>query len=317
MGRNPAVQLGKTDDEIWPPDVAAGLREHDRAVLESGRPLEVVEVVPAPDGSPQHWLAFKFPFQDSAGALLLGGVSVNITERVRAEAKLRALSNRLVEVQEEERRALARELHDELGQSLTALRFTVEQLGALVGDDARPRAAEARAAIEEMLARVRDLSSDLRPPLLDHVGLAPALGSLVERYTARTGIRVGFRHTGLGRRFDLHVETAAYRIVQEALTNVGRHARVTEAAVRVWADADCLAAQIEDHGVGFDPAAVATSGRSCGLAGMAERARLLGGELAIESNPGSGTHVFARLPIRPPPDTRRGGGRGEEGPAAS
>jgi signal transduction histidine kinase len=132
--------------------------------------------------------------------------------------------------------------------------------------------------------------------MLDDLGLLPALLWLVERYTAQTGVRVSFERGPLPERFDPAVETAAYRIVQEALTNVARHAGVREAVVRLWADADWLGLQVEDRGAGFDPRAVA--GPSAGLSGMRERAQLLGGHLEVESAPGQGTRVTAGLPLR-------------------
>ena len=128
-------------------------------------------------------------------------------------------------------------------------------------------------------------------------GLLSALRGLIERYTANTGVRVNFHHVGLDRRFRPELETAAYRIVQEALTNVARHARVREVEVRLWVDAETLRVQVEDHGVGFDREAVLAAGRSAGLPGMHERVMLLGGQLSVESTPGGGAHLLAELPL--------------------
>jgi signal transduction histidine kinase len=114
-------------------------------------------------------------------------------------------------------------------------------------------------------------------------------------------VRVTFKHTGLeGRRFAPEVETAAYRIVQEALTNVARHAGVSEVTVQLWTDQDTLSVQIEDRGTGFDPEAAQASGNTTGLTGMRERAVLLGGRLTVESAPAAGTHVTAELPLGDP-----------------
>jgi signal transduction histidine kinase len=211
-------------------------------------------------------------------------------------ARLQALSRRLEEVQEEQRRRLARELHDEVGQTLTSLKFALEASAAAPPEAAAAKLGEARALIEEALSQVRALSFDLRPALLDHLGLLPALRWLFERYTGSTGVRVNFHQAGLELRFAAELETAAYRIVQEALTNVARHARVEEAAVRIWLDADILNVQVEDQGVGFDSGALPEAGRSNGLPGIHERVLLLGGRLAIDSAPGSGTHLLAELP---------------------
>jgi PAS domain S-box-containing protein len=225
-----------------------------------------------------------------------------------ARARLEALSLRLVEVQETERRAIARELHDEIGQLLTALKLTLalterEASGRTDGAPSGPpsrgaggRLDDAAALVEELVSRVRELSLDLRPAMLDDLGLVPALAWYVDRYTARTGIAVAFRHTGADGRFPPAIETGAFRIVQEALTNVARHARSDDATVRLWAGDDLLNVQIEDHGVGFDPArAIAVT--SSGLSGMRERATLLGGRLEVESTPGSGACITAELPV--------------------
>jgi signal transduction histidine kinase len=161
--------------------------------------------------------------------------------------------------------------------------------------EAGDRAIEtARAAITGLMERVRSLSFDLRPPALDDLGLLSALLTHFARYTAQTGIQVRFAHVGIDQRFRPGVETAAYRIIQEALTNVARHAAVAEVAVRARADASLLRIQIDDQGGGFDLAAVAPGG---GLVGMRERAQLLGGRLRLDSAPGQGTRVSAELPL--------------------
>jgi signal transduction histidine kinase len=135
--------------------------------------------------------------------------------------------------------------------------------------------------------------------MLDDLGLLPALLWYFERYTSRTDVQVAFKHTGLERRrFAPEVETAAYRIVQEALTNVARHAGVSEVTVRIWADQDTLGAQIEDHGVGFDPEVALDGGTTGGLSGMHERAVLLESQLTIESAPGAGTRLTAEFLLR-------------------
>ncbi len=218
--------------------------------------------------------------------------------------RLQTLSRRLVEVQEAERGHIARELHDEIGQALTALKLTLEMAGRpAAGADLRPDDApvldDARVLVDELMTRVRDLSLDLRPAMLDDLGILPALLWHLERYTARMGVRVTFRHTGVNGRFRPEVETAVYRIVQEALTNVARHSGKREATVRLWADAEVLGIEIADEGVGFDVAAAMAAGTTGGLGGMQERAVLLDGHLAVESAPGAGTRVTAELPLAP------------------
>ena len=155
--------------------------------------------------------------------------------------------------------------------------------------------------MHELLERVRELSLDLRPAMLDDLGLLPALLWLFERFTAQANVGVAFKHSGVEhRRFSSEVETAAYRIVQEALTNVARHASASTVTVRLWATPDTLGVQVEDDGAGFSPERVLIPGTSSGLSNMRERADLLGGKLEIESSSGAGTCVTAELPLDHP-----------------
>jgi PAS domain S-box-containing protein len=210
--------------------------------------------------------------------------------------QLQALSQRLLEVQETERRFIARELHDEIGQVLTGLKLTLGMSTHLGAGAAASSLNYAQTLANDLIARVRDLSLALRPAMLDDLGLLPALLWLFERYSAQTNVHVDCKHVGLeGRRFGAAVETAAFRIVQEALTNVARHARVSSVMVRLWSDPNRLGVQIEDSGIGFDPQA--TSATSSGLAGMHERASALGGHLTIDSAPGSGTRILVEWPL--------------------
>jgi PAS domain S-box-containing protein len=231
----------------------------------------------------------------------------DISERKRSEAKLQeyaqrlqALSRRLLEVQELERRHLARELHDEIGQVLTGLKLTMEMGTRQQAGELHASLLQAQALVKDLTSRVRDLSLRLRPTMLDDLGLRPALLWHFERYSAQTKIHVEFEQSGLDSRFPPEVETAAYRIVQEALTNVARHASVAEVTVRIWFDQDLLCLQVEDPGVGFDSDGVPAAGTSGGLSGMQERAELLGGRLIVDSGRGAGTRITAELPVRAP-----------------
>ncbi len=219
--------------------------------------------------------------------------------RATAEASreaLRRVSAQLVEVQEVERREIARELHDEIGQLLTGLKLTLEAGARAWPVAAHKRLGEAQAQIHELMERVRERSLDLRPTMLDDLGLVPALVWHFERYTAQTKIKVAFKHAGIeGRRFATPVETAVYRIVQESLTNVARHSGAAEVTVRVWVAGTTLGVQVEDAGVGFDPQYTAR-GYTGGLSGMRERALSVGGDLTIDTSPGSGTRVSSELP---------------------
>ncbi|MGH7819322.1 MAG: sensor histidine kinase, partial [Candidatus Binatia bacterium] len=153
----------------------------------------------------------------------------------------------------------------------------------------------------ELLARVRELSLDLRPAMLDDLGLVPALVWHLGLFEQRTNVRVTLEHAGLDARFDPKIETAAYRIIQEALTNVARHAGARESAVEVRAGGGCLRIQIDDCGRGFDVESALSSGTSGGLIGMRERAVALGGHFSVVSSADGGTRVSAELPLDPSP----------------
>lgn len=218
----------------------------------------------------------------------------DVTAEKRAEQALRALPRRLIEMQETAGKQIARELHDEIGQVLTGIGMLLS-IPESLPPSTQARLEEARRAVQELSGRVRALALDLRPAALDDFGLIAALEGLLERYTRQTGIAVEFVHAGAeGERFRPEVEVAGYRIIQEALTNVARHAAVRHASVTVEASDGTLQVLVEDEGAGFDASAVRTG---AGLGGMRERVTILGGELEIVSAPGGGTRVSAQLPL--------------------
>ena len=240
-------------------------------------------------------------FCDQAAVVLS---RAQLLEAVRqSNLQLQTLSRRLVEAQEDERRHIARELHDEIGQQLTGLKLMLEMSGRAPDSQIRYNLSEAEALADEALQQVREMSFALRPTMLDDLGLLPALTALFGRYTSQTRVQVVFKHVGLDSRirFAPEIEITAYRVIQEALTNVARHAGVDRAQVTVWATT-VLIAQVMDVGKGFDPDTVMAQGRSSGLSGMRERALSVGGQLVIESSPGGGTYITAELPLsfRPP-----------------
>lgn len=232
-------------------------------------------------------------------------VTRDITEKRNAEKKVRSysdrlqkLSRRLLDVQEMERRNLARELHDEVGQSLTALKLN---LGS--GTGARAGAAvDSLQIIDRVLEQVRDLSLNLRPAILDDLGLLPALRWFVDNQARRGQLRARLTADSLtGVRLHSDLETAAFRIIQEALTNVLRHARATEVEIDVEVDDDLLKLSVRDNGAGFDPRQQirrASRGQSFGLVSVKERATLLGGSAQIKAAPGEGALVSAWLPLK-------------------
>lgn len=218
---------------------------------------------------------------------------------VMGRMRAQTLSERLVEVQEDERREIARELHDEIGQILTGLKIQLDMaLRDSPPQQALGQVQEAQGLTNELIGRVRQLSLDLRPAMLDDFGLLSAFQWYFERYTRLTHIEINFRHQGLEeRRFASELETAAYRVTQEALTNVARYAGVSTVEVTAWATETQLRLQISDEGKGFSPEEKIRGISSRGLVGMRERIQLLGGSLTILSAPGEGTQVIVSLPL--------------------
>jgi signal transduction histidine kinase len=203
----------------------------------------------------------------------------------------------LVNAQEIERRDLARELHDEIGSLLTGLKLTLGVPAGSGTDQIDARTAAAYKIIDDALVKTRSLSHSLRPPMLDDLGLLPAVSWHIKEFTARTNVQVDLQHHDLPGRFPEQVEIAAYRIVQETLTNIARHAQVHEATVTLWANQSGLGIEISDRGAGFDQTATLANASGVGLTGMRERVASLGGSLTITSAPGTGTSVTVELPL--------------------
>ncbi|MBK8988719.1 MAG: HAMP domain-containing protein [Chloroflexi bacterium] len=220
-------------------------------------------------------------------------------EQERAERdQLRSqLLEKVIAAQEEERRRIARELHDETGQSLTSLMVHLQMVNQQCPlPETREQLDGVRTLLAQTLDNVHNLALELRPSVLDDLGLAAALRRYVRDYQARYPLEVDLEVMGLAERLPQGVETAVYRIIQESLTNIARHAQATTASVLLEQRGGRLRAIVEDDGVGFDPAAVNGSGR-LGLYGMRERAELLNGTLTIESEPGQGTSIFIEVPL--------------------
>jgi signal transduction histidine kinase len=216
------------------------------------------------------------------------------------QQELRRLSGRLVQAQEDERRVIARELHDEIGQALTAVEVELAVADAAIGTDGRAAAAihEARTVTQRALSGVRDLSQLLRPSMLDDFGLPDTLKWYLRKFSDRTGVRTELVEERLDERLPIDVEVCVYRAIQEALTNVSRHAQATACRVFVQRLAASVIVTVEDDGVGWQ----ASAGRTprpdgVGLVGIRERALELGGTFRIEGNGGSGTRLTIELPL--------------------
>lgn len=212
--------------------------------------------------------------------------------------QLKNFSARVVEAQEIERGHIARELHDEVGQTLTALSLMLSvPQRKHAASERQPDLEQAKLLLSDLTRRIRELSLDLRPSMLDDLGLIPTLIWFLDRYQQQTGIIIDFRYSEVERRFAAVIETTLYRIIQEALTNVARHAQVDHASVRLWATVDAIHAQIEDAGTGFDADSERQTHRTGGLTGLRERAQLAGGTCEILSNVGEGTLVSVTIPL--------------------
>jgi PAS domain S-box-containing protein len=233
----------------------------------------------------------------------------DITKRKRAEEKLKAysrklqaLSRRLVTAQETERRNIARELHDEIGQALTVIQLNLQTLLLSPGVKAlSSRLRDSLGVVDRVQQQVHDISLNLRPMILDDLGLEPALRWFTSKQAALVGLKARFHADPLKHRLNLVVETECFRVAQEALTNVVRHAQAKTVTVELRKEAGKLHLRVRDDGVGFDVGAVreqAVRGASLGLLSMEERAALAGGGLELESTPKKGTEVHAWFPLK-------------------
>jgi two-component system, NarL family, sensor histidine kinase UhpB len=241
----------------------------------------------------------------------MSGTAQDVTERRRVEeamrdsaARLEVLSRRVVEVQEEERRHLARELHDEIGQVLSVISVNLHGLKGVCDPAAGPRIEESIQIVDQATQQVRSLSLDLRPSMLDDLGLVATLRWYADRQAERAGFAMQFAVDCTGACLPPGLTTACFRVVQEALTNVVRHARARQVRIDLRQGDEEVDLLIRDDGVGFDPEIArrrAARGQSLGLLGMQERVALLGGRADIQSQPGLGTTVRVWFPLAPSP----------------
>lgn len=257
-----------------------------------------------PDGS-IHWIASKARvLRDATGAAQrMIGVALDITERKEAEQLRYHVLSRIVAAQEEERRRVSRELHDQMGQNLAALIVGLEGLKANVA--AAPAALDHLRELQELANRlsqeVHSLAWELRPPALDDLGLHAALERYVEQWSERSGVIIDWHANGFtARRLPSEVETTLYRVIQEALTNVLKHAQANRVSLILRIAADHVLAIVEDNGKGFDAEFTMRAldlHHKLGLVGMRERVLLVNGTLNVESVPEHGTTVYVRIPV--------------------
>ena len=214
-------------------------------------------------------------------------------------AELQALSMRLLRVQEDERRAIARELHDQIGQMLTGLKFQLEAAAQIAPAPVQEKLTESLALAGELMGNVRTLTQQFRPRILDDLGLQPALEWHVSLFQRQSNLHVTLEVTLPPQRLPAELETVVFRTVQEALTNAARHSGATAAAITVTTGTGKLIVEITDRGRGFDVVARLASRESIGLIGLRERAALVGGTVEIYSKPGQGSRILAEFPLPP------------------
>lgn len=299
--------LNRRPVDVWPEEWGRIYIDTDRRVMEEGVRLRYEEQRQGQDGM-LHWYdTIKTPIRNAQGKVVgTTGISRDITDRKLAEqellesrSQLRELSAYLQSVREEERTRIARELHDELGQSLTAIRIGLGVLETQYGLRG-PQAAEWAKNLQQLkhiadstVESVQRIAADLRPLILDELGLASALDWLLESFSERGDIAFELIVPPRLPAFSRDVSTAIFRILQEALTNVVRHSRATSVMVELKEQGDHVALRIADNGCGID---LAESRNSLGLLGMHERAFMLGGTLKITSRSASGTRIDVRIP---------------------
>jgi PAS domain S-box-containing protein len=290
---------------MHPDDKAQALETWSRAFT-SGVAYEGEMRLRRADGQYRRFLIRTVPLLDEQGKIVRWyGTSMDIEDRDRAERKLRdsaqrlqQLSHRLLTIQEDERRHLARELHDEFGQLLAAVTMHLHAARAIAGSAAQPSLDECADLLKRAGEQVRSLALELRPAILETAGLDGTLRWLANQHQQRTGI--SFEVAGEAGRVPPDVAIACFRVAQESLTNVVRHSQARHVSIRLsWEDGH-LHLETRDDGVGFDVARTvegAAQGGHLGLVGMRERVQILGGTLRIDSRPGEGTRIAVSFPV--------------------
>lgn len=298
--------LGKRPDEIWPAEIAEVYLRTDRAVLRSGRRRRYEETRPDLSGSLRWFETIKSPIRDQAGRIIgTVGISRDISERKAAESELiksrsqlRELTNYLQSVREDERTRISRELHDELGQTLTALKMELGWLKERLPTETtvlRTRVERLMQIVDHSVTDLQRIARDLRPMILDELGLVSAIQWLTQNFSEQSSLAIELSLDRTDVVYSKDVSTAAFRIVQEALTNIVRHSGAASACLTAHHVDGELQLDISDNGKGMD--LTRPKQQQLGLIGMRERARMLGGSLEVDSAPGRGTRILVRLPM--------------------
>ncbi|MGA2331079.1 MAG: PAS domain S-box protein [Syntrophales bacterium] len=285
----------------------------DRAMVkERGLRREKAEFSPAryifrgikKDGT-MIWVDLRATHATYMGRAAVVGNLIDITQNVKAEEEIRNLSRRLIEVSEDEKKRLAADLHDEFGQSLTSLHFDLEYLERSIPqkfEEQKKGCERVIRKVERLADSVRKTTSYLRPDLLDHLGLVPALEWSIHDFTARrTETEVDFQTLGLKKRLNPKIELALYRLFQECMTNISKHAKATRVEIMLTYSHPRVIFIVRDNGVGHEPSkrgkARGKALGGIGLLSMRERVASLGGSIDIASSPGKGTTIRAEIPV--------------------
>ena len=292
--------VGQPIDLIVPPERTGTLRRFIEGAARDEAPGPVETTHVRKDGARIPTQVTFSPVKDAAGRVIAHSYTVrDMSELKHKEEALRQLSHRLRSVEEAERRAIARELHDRIGQDLSTLGLLLASLGArlppALRDAVEKPLNDIQGLLKSMVANVRDVMAELRPPVLDDYGLLAALRQLATEFTQRTGIAAEVDGVELQPRLPSMVETAMFRISQEALNNVAKHARAKHVAISLHAATDRIVLEIADDGIGFDASQAPPDQRHWGLGTMRERAEEAGIAFALESTPGAGTRVVLEV----------------------
>jgi PAS domain S-box-containing protein len=296
---------------IHPDDRRRALAAFERQIRNGERFQEEYRIL-RPDGAVRWIWDRSFPILDEAGAVYrFVGIAEDITDRKLVEQELqrsfeqlRALAAGLEKVREEERTRVAREIHDELGQALTAIKIELSWLGRRNPADGQQakRVDSILALVDDTIGSVRRISTELRPGVLDDLGLVAAIEWASRDFERRTGTTCVLDLPETNLRADRETATAIFRIFQETLTNVARHAQASRVRIRMREEQRMLLLEIQDNGIGFDKEESGSHSVSLGILGMRERALLAGGTLDFESAPGQGVTVRVRIPVAPNPE---------------
>jgi PAS domain S-box-containing protein len=305
--------LGKTDSQLFPPEVARIFKEHDREILKTREMVEAEETTLDEKGNIRYWWVMKFLVPWRKGQVHLGGVALDLTARKEIEEALRvregelrhshellqALGRQFITAQEDERRRISRELHDDMNQRLAVLALTIQSAQKGFGQST-PMFQTFQKLYDEVSSLsddVRRLAYQLHPSILDDLGLEVALRAFISDFSKWEGIPVAFVSTDVPFSVTQVIASCLYRVAQECLRNVTRHAKATQVDVKLLGKDDGLTLSITDNGKGFKVAETHVGKHGLGLLGMQERVRAVQGTFEIKSAPGKGTEITVWVPM--------------------